>query len=115
MASKSNQSVKGLILFFNHRVVFDCLEEAERGRLLTDLFNYAEYGELPVYSGDTLRMAFQILQQDVDRNAERYAEICAARSAAGKKSAALRAANHFAPEVSYEDDNSEASTFGINC
>ena len=105
MANKTDQCIKGLILFFNHRIVLDYLNDADRGRLVTDLLDYAEHGVLPVdYGSEVMRLAFSLLQQDVDRNTERYAEICAARSAAGKKSAAVRAAKNFPDEVSYEDE-----------
>ncbi len=103
--AKSDQCIKGLILFFNHRILLDYLCDADRGRLVSDLMDYAQHGVLPEdYDNDVMRLAFSLLQEDVDRNTQRYAEICAARSAAGKKSAAARAAKNFAEEVSCEDD-----------
>ena len=105
MANRSEPGVKGLLLFFNHRIILDYLGDADRGRLVSDLMEYAEFGTLPNdYDSDVMRFAFGILQQDADRNAERYADVCAARSAAGKKSAAMRAAKNFASDVSCEDE-----------
>lgn len=102
----ANNQSRALMIYLNQRVVLEELEDAERGKLTLALLDYLERGVLPSFSG-ALRMAFLILRQDVDRSVERWEEECARRSAAGKKSAALRAAKNFTAEVSCDNDCKE--------
>ncbi len=101
MAAKTQ--TKALMIYLNNRVVLEALNDADRGRLTLALLDYLEYGSLPAFDG-ALGMAFLVLQKDVDRSVERWEEECARRSAAGKKSAALRAAKNFTQNVSCEGD-----------
>lgn len=102
----ANNQSRALMIYLNQRVVLEELEDAERGKLTLALLDYLERGVLPSFSGE-LRMAFLILRQDVDRSVERWEEECARRSAAGKKSAALRATKNFTAEVSCDNDCGE--------
>ena len=100
MASKETRA---LLIYLNNREVLEALDDAERGQLTLALLDYLEYGSLPAFTG-ALGMAFLVLRKDVDRSVERWEEECARRSAAGKKSAALRAAKKFTPDVSCNSD-----------
>ena len=100
----SAKETRALMIYLNNRVVLEALDDAERGKLTLALLDYLEYGRLPAFDG-ALGMAFLVLRKDVDRSVERWEEECARRSAAGKKSAALRAAKNFAKDVSCESDN----------
>lgn len=92
-----------MMIFFNKRAVLEALSDAERGQLTLALLDYLEYGRLPAFEG-ALSMAFLVLRSDADCSVKRWEAECARRSAAGKKSAALRAAKKFAMEVSCNDD-----------
>ena len=94
---------KALMIFLKNREVLEALEDGERGQLILALLDYQEYGLLPEFSG-AMKMAFLILRKDVDQNLARWNESCARRSAAGKKSAAVRAAKNFPDGVSCEQD-----------
>lgn len=100
----SSKETRALMIYLNNRVVLEALDDAERGKLTLALLDYLEYDKLPAFDG-ALGMAFLVLRKDVDRSVERWEEECARRSAAGKKSAALRAAKNFAKDVSCENDN----------
>lgn len=100
----SSKETRALMIYLNNRVVLEALDDAERGKLTLALLDYLEYDKLPAFDG-ALGMAFLVLRKDVDRSVERWEEECARRSAAGKKSAALRAAKNFAKDVSCESDN----------
>ena len=100
----SAKETRALMIYLNNRVVLEALDDAERGKLTLALLDYLEYDKLPAFDG-ALGMAFLVLRKDVDRSVERWEEECARRSAAGKKSAALRAAKNFAKVVSCESDN----------
>lgn len=101
MAAKTQ--AKALLIFLNNRVVLEALDDAERGRLTLALLDYLEFGTVPAFSG-ALGMAFLILRRDVDQSVSRWEATCASRSAAGKQSAAARAAKKFADKVSCGDD-----------
>ena len=101
MAAK--ETSKALMIYLNNRESLEDLSDAERGRLLLALMDYQEFGKEPVLEGDA-RVVFKFLRRDVDQNIARWEEECARRSAAGKKSAALRAAKNFGDEVSCEGD-----------
>ena len=101
MAAKTQ--AKALMIFLNNRVVLEALDDAERGRLPLALLAYLESGTLPDFSG-ALAMAFLVLRKDVDQSVSRWEETCARRSAAGKQSAAVRAAKNFADKVSCNND-----------
>ncbi|MBR7010022.1 MAG: hypothetical protein IKI02_03805 [Oscillospiraceae bacterium] len=105
---------KALMIFLNNRELLEELSDAERGRLLLALLDYQERGTLPEFEGE-LRIVFKILRRDVDQSIARWEAECAKRSAAGKKSAAVRAAKKFAKNVScnndlFADDPSEEDT-----
>ena len=94
---------KALMIYLNNRDLLEDLSDAERGRLVLALLDYQKYGALPDFSGD-LRIVFKVLRRDVDQSVARWESECARRSAAGKKSAAVRAAKKFVENVSCNND-----------
>ena len=88
---QANTQTRALMIYLNNREVLEALGDAERGKLTLALLDYLEFGSLPDFSG-ALQMAFIVLRMDVDRSVSRWEEECARRSAAGKKSGAVRAA-----------------------
>ena len=99
----ANEQSRALMIYRNNRAMLEALEDAERGKLILALLDYLESGNLPPFTG-ALKLAFIVLRQDVDRSVERWEAECARRSAAGKKSAAIRAAKNFGEEVSCKND-----------
>ena len=60
------------------------LNFSERGRLFTALLEYSKTGIVPELTGNE-RFLFPTLQANIEREKEKYAETCKARSTAGKK------------------------------
>lgn len=81
---KEEKRENGFILYYGYRAHLSLLSDKERGRLLMALFDYGEKGTEPELNGAAL-MAFSFIRSQMDRNTEKYAEICRKRSEAGKK------------------------------
>lgn len=76
MASKEKKPA-GFFLYPEHvRAACAMLSPADAGRLLLALCDYAETGALPANPRKAFQACFSLLQGDVDRDAERYREIC---------------------------------------
>ena len=58
-------------IYFYYGAAFDRLSDAERGRLITAIMHYAEFGEVPSFSGD-LSMAFEFVRGRYDLDASGY-------------------------------------------
>lgn len=99
----ASEQPRALMIYLNNRDLLEDLSDAERGRLVLALMDYQEQGALPDFDGE-LRIVFKVLRRDVDQSVARWEAECAKRSAAGKKSAAVRAAKKFAEEVSCDND-----------
>lgn len=63
------------ILYFGYRKHLALLSDADRGKLLMALFDYAENGKIPNFEG-ALAMAFSFIQDQMDRDASKYAAVC---------------------------------------
>ena len=80
---------KYIKLFNDYADEFGMLSDEQTGRLLKGLLNYADRGEKPDFTDDiTLRVLFSILRKQIDREYEKYDELCRERSAAGRKGGA---------------------------
>lgn len=80
---------KSFVLYCDYREHLQLLSDSERGQLFTAILDYAnddEIGELP----PMVKMAFSFIKSQMDKDAEKYAQIVKARSEAGKKSAAAK-------------------------
>ena len=77
---------KSFIMYLEYSDFFDQLSKSEKGELIELVFSYLK--ERPVELSETspaVRMAFTAIRQDLDRNAEKYAEASVKRSDAAKK------------------------------
>ncbi|MDD3229402.1 MAG: DUF6291 domain-containing protein [Oscillospiraceae bacterium] len=63
------------ILYFGYRKHLALLSDEERGKLLMALFDYAESGQDPNLTGASA-MAFSFIQDQMERDAKKYAEVC---------------------------------------
>lgn len=68
----------GVMLYFNEmRPMFALLSAEERGDLLMRIFDYAEYGEEPVFSfGSRLDDVWPFVRRMLDRDAAAYQKKC---------------------------------------
>ena len=79
----------GFFTYFHHNAMIEHLTDEQAGRLYKALLIYGDEGEETYFDDDrTCELAFIILKGEIDRNFERYAEICEKRSEAGKKGGA---------------------------
>ncbi len=72
-------------LYFNSREQLDLLTDQERGRLLTAVFDYAEYGTEPQTLTPTERLVFAGMRFSLDRDCNTYQEKVATGRANGKR------------------------------
>lgn len=70
MAEKSS-----FLLYFSYRKHLALLSDEECGKLLMALFDYAENGQEPELTGATA-MAFSFIQDQMERDADKYAAVC---------------------------------------
>lgn len=85
----------GVMLYFEIRDAVDELSDAETAKLFRSILNYAQFGEVPDFSGEdrVLRIIWANVQRSIDRDTERYEATCEARAAAGAKGGKAKAAN----------------------
>ena len=77
---------KGFFTYFHHANVIDKLSDAQTGRLFKALMHYGRDGELIDLSDDiACDLTFTLMRDEIDRNFERYQEMCEKRREAGKK------------------------------
>ena len=72
------------ILYFGYRKHLALLNDEDRGKLIMAIFDYAEDGKIPSFDGATA-MAFSFIQDQMDRDAEKYAAKCAKNQENGSK------------------------------
>ena len=75
----------GVMLYFDIRPALQRLSDEARGRLLTAIFDYGEFGVVPNFSDDLLAMAWDFIQPRIDADAEKYKTRCNQASSAAKK------------------------------
>lgn len=73
------------ILYPGYRKHLSLLSDADRGKLLMALFDYAESGKLPEFDGAAAAMAFSFIQDQMDRDANKYAAVCERNRKNGSK------------------------------
>ena len=67
MEKQNNKTAPGYVpIVFSARRLLSMLPDAERGRMLLDLMDYAEFGTLPDYDGLKAGV-FDMLAEDIDR------------------------------------------------
>lgn len=77
---KIPSSKKGsFVLYADQKEVIEDLSFEEKGRLLDALFDYAVSGEVPSFDDKSLLVSFKMFKVRIDRDNEKYMEICAKR------------------------------------
>lgn len=76
---------KGFFTYFHHAEALDNLTDARAGRVYKALLHYGEEGVLPDFSDDPVcQFAFTVMRVEIDRNFERYNEVCEKRKKAAQ-------------------------------
>lgn len=81
---KKNEKKKSFILYYDYRNHLNLLSDSEKGKLLMALFDYAEFGTKPTYSG-AIGMAFSFISAQMDRDNESYEKKCQKNRTNGEK------------------------------
>jgi len=74
---------QSFVLYHDIREPLELLTDEERGRLLSAILNYSEFGELPDFTG-ALQMAFVFVRKALDRDAAKWSEKRDKRAEAGR-------------------------------
>ena len=86
-----NKTKRKSVLFHLDKLeTINMLSDAKAGALFKLLLRYAGGEQVEAPKDEVVRVVFSLLRQQIDHDAERYDDVIQKRSAAGKKSAALR-------------------------
>ena len=75
---------KSFVLYCDYKKHFALLPAEDQGRLLMAIFDYVETGAEPALEASSL-MAFSFIRAQLDRDIEKYKEICRKRKEAGSR------------------------------
>ncbi|MBR4929716.1 MAG: hypothetical protein IKZ00_02830, partial [Bacteroidaceae bacterium] len=75
---------KSFVLYCDYRKHFSLLSPEDQGRLIMAIFEYVETGTEPQLEAMPL-MAFSFIRAQLDRDIDKYREICRKRKEAGSK------------------------------
>ena len=76
---------KNFLLYHNFYNQFELLGMEDRGTLITAIFQYAKEGKTDVAMSPLVEMAFSIIRDTLDRDAESYRKTCQKNAENGKK------------------------------
>lgn len=76
---------KSFLIYLDNSEEVEMLSDQQAGKLLKSLMKFATNGEKPDFSDGMLRMAFSFMSRAIERDTEKYMEICKKRSEYGKK------------------------------
>lgn len=75
----------GMILSTSYVERFKTLTDEQFGKLIRSMIEYQTSGELPEIADTVVKISFDVVKVDIDRNNLKYEEICERRRAAGQK------------------------------
>ena len=80
---------RAINLFLDSLTEFQMLSDEQTGKLIKALLRYADSGDVTDFSDDAaVLMLFSVIKKQVDRDFAKYEEMCAKRSASGKRGGA---------------------------
>ncbi len=79
---------KSFILYTDQEKHISMLTDAQAGQLLKAIYSYASQQTAPELTDSCVKMAFSFISEQINRDTEKYAEICERRRIAGKKGGA---------------------------
>lgn len=91
------------ILHNDIQASLDILSNAEAGKFIKAVVHYSCFGEMPDKLRGATAILFSVVRAQLDRDNDKYERISAARSASGKKGAAVR--NGKPPEEAQEQES----------
>lgn len=80
------------VLYFDYSKHISLLSDQEAGKLFKALFQFGEHGTIPDFSGSLL-MCFSFISSQMQRDKEKYIDICEKRAKAGRKGGKQKQAN----------------------
>ena len=75
---------KSFILYFDEATQFNMLSDAEAGKLIKALFEFAESGTVPDFSEKSTAIVFSFISQQIARDTKKWEKTCKQRSEAAK-------------------------------
>lgn len=78
------------------------LSDKQAGALFKGILNYAENGAVANFEDSAVDFAFEMVRQDIDYAARRYAETCARRAESGRLGGQAKQANLAKPSKCYQ-------------
>ena len=76
---------KSLLVHLDKRETLEMLDDVQAGKLFKMLLSYADDGTVPDVDDQVVRIVFSLMRQQMDHDAERYAETCQKRAENGRK------------------------------
>ena len=76
---------KSLLVHLDKRETLEMLDDVQAGKLFKMLLSYADDGTVPEEDDQVVRIVFSMMRQQMDHDAERYAETCQKRAENGRK------------------------------
>lgn len=67
---------KSFILYFDNKTQFDMLSDAQAGRLIKGIYEFACNGVTPQFDDGMVQMAFSFISSAIARDSEKYEERC---------------------------------------
>ena len=83
---------KSFVLYTDYAKHIARLTNEEAGKLFLAIFEYAESGKVPEFSG-ALMMCFSFIADQIARDKEKYQDVCKKRAEAGRKGGKQKQAN----------------------
>lgn len=80
------------VLYTDYKQHISLLTDQEAGKLFKSLFEFVETGETPDFSG-SLAMCFSFISAQIQRDKEKYIDICTKRAEAGRIGGKQKQAN----------------------
>lgn len=78
---------KSFVVYTDYAELFDELTDLETAEIFKAMLKYASGEKVPEFSDKHVKVIFRIIKNQMDRDNEKYVEICRKRREAGKKGA----------------------------
>ena len=88
----NQNKAKSFVLYTDYAKHIARLTDEEAGKLFLAIFEYAESGKIPEFSG-ALMMCFSFIADQIARDKEKYPDVCKKRAEAGRKGGKQKQAN----------------------
>lgn len=82
-----------MIIFTSYLKKFEKLSDAQFGQLIKTGLKYIESGEMPQIEDVAVALSFDVIKYEIDKNNNKYKEICEKRRIAGQKGGLAKAEN----------------------